>query len=175
MDAEKLEMQKVLKSIQESLSLIARRNATSPVNFATSTVPLNSSRRPLPPGSQLIFKPTTFLCLDTLKPIVQRHASLTNPLGEAAGSRQESRNNSAPPDAVDSPKTPGSALSSFESSGNSFAHFRASNGDAAPPFPDNLIGETELLIVAIKKFLAEIKDSGIGTNAMYHADSVSFD
>lgn len=50
MDVEKLEMQKVLKSIQESLSIIARRNTTSPVNFATSTVPSSSSRRQLPPG-----------------------------------------------------------------------------------------------------------------------------
>lgn len=91
---------------------------------------------------------------------------MTNTLSEA-GNKPENRNNSTPPDSVD-----GSGLLSFDSSGNNFARFRASNGDVAPPFPDNLIGETELLIVAIKKFLSEIKDSGVGTNAMYHADSV---
>jgi hypothetical protein len=74
-----------------------------------------------------------------------------------------------PLDTPDSGKTQGS--SSFENSGNSFSQFRSANGDI-PVFPDNLIGETELLIVAIKKFLAEIKDSGSGTNALFHADSV---
>lgn len=108
-----------------------------------------------------------------MKPLIQRHGSLTNPLGDVPGSKTESRNNSAPPpDSIDSPKTPGSG-SSFESSGgNSLAHFRSTNGEPLV-FPDNLIGETELLIVAIKKFLAEIKDFGIGTNAMFHADSVN--
>lgn len=149
-----MDQQKVLKSIQESLTVIARRESFRQYFFKIEPW-INSN-----------------LCLE--KPIVQRHGSMTNPLAETVESRHESRNSSAPPDSVDSPKTPGSSNNlSFDNSGNNFAHFRSSNGDALT-FPDNLIGETELLIVAIKKFLSEIKETGVNTNAIYHADSVIF-
>ncbi|KAI6203362.1 Arf-GAP domain-containing protein [Aphelenchoides besseyi] len=156
MDLDKMEVHRVLKSIQDSLSMLTRRNATSPVNFASS--PALSPKSGAGGDYQSI----------------QRQISSSNTERQSPRRQNLSRNNSAPPDSVDGVQLDPQPAQRVEYAAN-HARFPASN-IGQPPLPDNdnLIVETEMLIVAIKKLLADIRDSGSGAHAMYHADSIDF-
>ncbi|KAI6208099.1 hypothetical protein M3Y96_00078900 [Aphelenchoides besseyi] len=156
MDLDKIEVHRVLKSIQDSLSMLTRRNATSPVNFVSS--PTLSPKSGAGGDYQSI----------------QRQISSNNTDRQSPRRQHLSRNNSAPPDSVDGVQSDSQPAQRVEYAAN-HARFPASNINHAPlPDNDNLIVETEMLIVAIKKLLADIRDSGSGAHAMYHADSIDF-
>ncbi|KAI6225700.1 hypothetical protein M3Y95_00724800 [Aphelenchoides besseyi] len=171
MDLDKMEVHRVLKSIQDSLSMLTRRNATSPVNFASSPA--------LSPKSGAGGWFVVNFCFGITMQLgdyqsIQRQISSSNTERQSPRRQNLSRNNSAPPDSVDGVQLDPQPAQRVEYAAN-HARFPASN-IGQPPLPDNdnLIVETEMLIVAIKKLLADIRDSGSGAHAMYHADSIDF-